>query len=159
MRCTVEKGGYVFFILEIWKVWHVCAFCRHESMVLKSQFAAATFTFHLGYDSASFVLVATKIFAKCSLQNNSSSLRLEGVHRWTTLSRFHTDFQLNLSSDLNLGNYTAYICSDIKQYITLLLYVLAHVPMEGECPQSLFTNFIPVLSSVFLHLHYATCSL
>ncbi len=72
--------------------------------LVEAPLAAVTASGLFGYDATSFAHLDLGIFRHSSLQIPSSSVRLDGDHRWTAIFRSLQRFSIGLKSGLWLGH-------------------------------------------------------
>ena len=112
-----------FFTNKNWKVWCAKVFSRSQYFV-EPPFAAITAANLLRYVSTSFAHLETEIFAHSSLQNSSSSVRLDGERLWTAVFRSCHRFSIGFRSGLWLGHSNT-ICFVLNPSIVALALWLA----------------------------------
>ena len=92
------RGVKDFLQIKIWKVWHAYVFILLSQYFVEPPFAAITVSSLLWFVSTSFAHVQTDIFAHSSLQNSSSSVRLDwGMNTFARHCTSYVPFDSNQS--------------------------------------------------------------
>ncbi len=98
-------------------------FSPYGQYFVEPPFAAITAASLLGYVFISFAHTETEIFAHSSLQNSSSSVRLDGHCLWTAIFKSCHRFSIGFRFGLWLG-YSNTLCFDLNHSIVALAVCL-----------------------------------
>ena len=134
---TIINGFQFFLQINMWKVWRTFVWRPPESILCRTAFLCNySCKSFFGDVSNSFAHLESDIFAHSSLQNSSSSVRLDGERLWTAIFKSCHRFSIGFRSRHWLGHSNTQICFDLNYSIVALAVCLGLLSclLEGEPP-------------------------